>query len=198
MKTNLTEFVFEFTPSQQVSLKYFLGSLIGRQSLEENPYRKISQKIIEQIMYFLIKKFERNKPFVDAIDLVIELKREELQDKKLSELEQIFELFVLIKQNPWNSDLKEFKEIQKEFYYRRIRKVPFWKWKILDHKRNEIRKEFMKSAESDKSFLLDLFVEKIHHGEHQVTLILDEIKEIYESQDQNSMELFSMSLSSYC
>ena len=198
MKTNLTEFVFEFTPSQQVSLKYFLGSLIGRQSLEENPYRKISQKIIEQIMYFLIKKFERNKPFVDAIDLVIELKREELQDKKLSELEQIFELFVLIKQNPWNSDLKEFKEIQKEFYYRRIRKVPFWKWKILDHKRNEIRKEFMKSAESDKSFLLDLFVEKIHHGEHQVTLILDEIKEIYESQDQNLMELFSMSLSSYC
>ena len=149
-------------------------------------------------MYFLIKKFERNKPFVDAIDLVIELKREELQDKKLSELEQIFELFVLIKQNPWNSDLKEFKEIQKEFYYRRIRKVPFWKWKILDHKRNEIRKEFMKSAESDKSFLLDLFVEKIHHGEHQVTLILDEIKEIYESQDQNLMELFSMSLSSYC
>ena len=146
----------------------------------------------------MIKKFERNKPFVDAIDLVIELKREELQDKKLSELEQIFELFVLIKQNPWNSDLKEFKEIQKEFYYRRIRKVPFWKWKILDHKRNEIRKEFMKSAESDKSFLLDLFVEKIHHGEHQVTLILDEIKEIYESQDQNLMELFSMSLSSYC
>ena len=149
-------------------------------------------------MYFLIKKFERNKPFVDAIDLVIELKREELQDKKLSELEQIFELFVLIKQNPWNSDLKEFEGIKTEFYYRRTRKVPFWKWKILDHKRNEIRKDLMKLAESDKPFLLDLFVEKIHRGEHEVMLILDEIKEIYESQDQNFMELFSMSLSSYC
>ena len=56
----------------------------------------------------------------------------------------------------------------------------------------------MKLAESDKPFLLDLFVEKIHRGEHEVMLILDEIKEIYESQDQNFMELFSMSLSSYC
>ena len=76
--------------------------------------------------------------------------------------------------------------------------VPFWKWKVLDQKRSEIRKELMKLAESDKSFLLDLFVEKIHRGEHEVMLILDEIKEIYESQDETLMELFSMSLSSYC
>ena len=133
--------------------------------------------------------------------MVVELKREELENQKLSELQQVFELYVLIKQNPWNSNLDNFKEIKENFYYRRIRQIPFWKWKVLEQKRSEIRAELMALMNSDKwqkSVLLDLFVDKIHRGEQEVMLVLDEIKEIFESLDENWMELFSISLSSYC